>query len=281
MARRRGAGGALAQAGFVLALGAVVVFVLFPIYWLSVTALASPNAIGAWPPSLWPHPVTWVNFRQAFDEYGFQIYIRNSLVVAAAATAATVSLGALAGYGLARLPVRGRPTILLVALAISSFPAVAVISPLYLVMSAIGWLNSYQALIVPYTAFNLPFTLWITYSYFREVPLEVEESATVDGASYLRTMVTVILPLAAPGLFTAGIFTFVACWTEFLMALTFNTANAMRTIPVGIALFGSQYVVPYGTIFAASAVVVVPVAILVLVFQRWVVSGLTSGAVKG
>ncbi|MCL6595505.1 MAG: carbohydrate ABC transporter permease [Firmicutes bacterium] len=280
MVRRRGGATLLARAATALAAAAILVFVLFPFYWLLATSFASPTSIGQWPPALWPHPPTWVNYRQAFDDYGFAVYIRNSFVVSTAATVATVSLGALAGYGLARTPVRGRSATLVGALAISSFPAIAVISPLYLVMHVLGWLNSYQALIVPYTAFNLPFTLWITYSYFRQVPLEVEESALVDGASPVRVLLTVVAPLATPGLFTAGIFTFVACWTEFLMALSFDTENSMRTIPVGIALFGSQYVVPYGTIFAASAVVVVPVALLVLAFQRWVVSGLTAGAVK-
>lgn len=271
----------LAQVGILAAALAMAVFVLFPFYWLVATAFAHPNSVGAWPPALWPHPATWLNFRQAFFSYGFGLYIRNSVVVSVVATACTLFLGALGGYALARLPIRGKGYILMAALGISAFPSVAVISPLYLAMRSLGWLNSYQALILPYIAFNLPFTLWIVTSYLRQVPRDMEESAFVDGATYARTLTTVVLPLATPGLFTAGIFTFVACWTEFLMALTFNSENTMRTIPVGIALFGSQYVIPYGTIFAASAVVVVPIAILVLVFQRWVVAGLTSGAVRG
>jgi multiple sugar transport system permease protein len=256
-------------------------FILFPFYWLVATAFSPPNSVGSWPPQLWPSHPSWLNFRQAFLVYGFGTYIKNSAIVAIATTAATVALGSMGGYALARFPVRGKGAMLVGALGISAFPSVAVISPLYLMMRTLGWLNSYQALILPYTAFNLPFTLWIVYSYIRQVPRELEESAFVDGANYFRTLLEVVLPVTTPGLFTASIFTFIASWTEFLMALTFNSQNSMRTIPVGIALFGSQYVIPYGTIFAASTVVVIPIAILVIVFQRWVVAGLTSGAVRG
>ncbi len=170
---------------------------------------------------------------------------------------------------------------MVVLLMISLFPEIAVVSPLYLLMHNLGWIDSYEVLIVPYTAFNLPFAIWIMRNYFLGIPREMEESARVDGASPLRTYWSIILPQALPGIFTAGIFTFTACWTEFLMALTFDNSNSYRTIPVGIALFGSPNVIPYGTIFAASVVAVVPIGILVFVFRRFVVSGLTSGAVKG
>ena len=190
-------------------------------------------------------------------------------------------LGTLAGYALGRLPMRGKFTTLVILLIISVFPAVAVLAPLYLLMREIGWLNSYQALILPYTAFNLPFAIWILRNYMLGIPKEMEETGRIDGAGPLRTVWTIILPQALPGLFTAGIFCFTACWTEFLMALTFNNANNYRTIPVGIAEFGGNFQVPYGTIFAASVVAVVPIGILVFIFRKFVISGLTSGAVKG
>ena len=154
-------------------------------------------------------------------------------------------------------------------------------SPLYLLMRNLGWLNSYQALVLPYTAFNLPFAIWILRNYFLGIPKEMEETGRIDGASPLRTVWTIVLPQALPGLFTAGIFCFTACWTEFLMALTFNSSNNYRTIPVGIAEFGGNFQEPYGTIFAASVVAVVPIGVLVFVFRKFVISGLTSGAVKG
>ena len=205
----------------------------------------------------------------------------NSVIVAVVATALVLVLGTLAGYAMGRLPMRGKFTTLVILLMISVFPEIAVVSPLYLLLRNLGWLNSYQALILPYTAFFLPFAIWILRNYFLAIPHEMEESARIDGASPIRTLWSVILPQAWPGLFTAGIFTFTACWTEFLMALTFNSANNFRTIPVGVALFGGQFITPYGIIFAASVVAVVPIGILVFIFRRSVVSGLTAGAVKG
>jgi multiple sugar transport system permease protein len=263
------------------AAGLVFLFIALPLYWMVASAFKAPSGVGATPPQYFPSPLSTANFQAAFSQYTFGRYILNSVIVAVVATALVLVLGTLAGYALGRLPMRGRFTVLVILLMISVFPEIAVVSPLYLLLRQLGWLNSYQALIVPYTAFFLPFAIWILRNYFLAIPREMEESARIDGASPLRTVWSVILPQAWPGLFTAGIFTFTACWTEFLMALTFNSANNYRTIPVGVALFGSQFFVPYGTIFAASVVAVVPIGILVFVFRRSVVSGLTAGAVKG
>jgi multiple sugar transport system permease protein len=256
-------------------------FILIPIYWMIATSFKSPNAIGNSPPSLGPTPLSGGNYSNAFVGYDFGIYFRNSIIVTLGATALVLVLGTLAGYALGRLPMRGKFTTLVILLMISVFPAVAVLPPLYLLMRNLGWLNSYQALILPYTAFNLPFAIWILRNYFLGIPKEMEETGRIDGAGPLRTVWTIVLPQALPGLFTAGIFCFTACWTEFLMALTFNSSNNFRTIPVGIAEFGGNYSVPYGTIFAASVVAVVPIGILVFIFRKFVISGLTSGAVKG
>jgi multiple sugar transport system permease protein len=259
----------------------VILFVVAPLYWLIISSFKTPVNVGASPPQAYPQPWSTANYAQAFVHYGFGTYIINSAIVSICATVAVLVLGVLAGYALGRLPIRGKFPILIALLMISVFPAIAIISPLYLIMREIGWLNSYQALIVPYTAFELPFAIWILRNYFLGIPKEMEESARLDGASPVRTVWAVILPQAWPGVFTAGVFTFTASWTEFLMALTFNSANNFRTIPVGIALFGSPYVTPYGTIFAASVAAVIPIAILVLIFRRGVVSGLTTGAIKG
>lgn len=255
--------------------------ILFPFYWLVVTSFKGPMDAAAYPPHLLPHPLTLVNYQRIFAVFHFERYFVNSTVVASATTVAVAVLGSLAAYALARLPVRGKVSILLALLVISLFPGVAVISPLYVLMRDISWLNSYQGLVVPYVAFNLPLAIWILQNYFRGIPRELEESARMDGAGLLRTLRSIILPLSVPGLFTAGIFTFVACWTEFLMALTFNSSNNWRTIPVAIALFGTRFSVSKGDVFAASALAVLPITILVLLFRRWVVSGLLSGAVKG
>jgi multiple sugar transport system permease protein len=256
-------------------------FILIPLYWLIASSFKSPNSIGNSPPSLGPTPASTGNYSNAFVGYDFGIYFRNSLIVSIAATALVLILGTLAGYALGRLPMRGKFTTLVILLMISVFPEVAVIAPLYLLMRNLHLLNSYPALIIPYTAFFLPFAIWILRNYFLGIPKEMEETGRIDGASPLRTVWTIVLPQALPGLFTAGIFTFTACWTEFLMALTFDSSNNYRTIPVGIAEFGGNFQVPYGTIFAASVVAVVPIGILVFIFRKFVISGLTSGAVKG
>jgi trehalose/maltose transport system permease protein len=259
----------------------VFLFIILPLYWMIASAFKTPTHVGSSPPQLFPHPLSVQNFSVAFSQNTFGRYIVNSIIVAVVATALVLVLGTLAGYAMGRLPMRGKFTVLTILLMISVFPEIAVVVPLYALLRDIGWLNSYQALIIPYTAFFLPFAIWILRNYFLGIPHEMEESARIDGAGPLRTIWTIILPQAWPGLFTAGIFTFTACWTEFLMALSFNVSNGYRTIPVGVALFGSQFTVPYGTIFAASVVAVVPIGILVFIFRRSVVSGLTAGAVKG
>jgi multiple sugar transport system permease protein len=259
----------------------VVLFIGLPLYWLIASSFKTPEAVGASPPQYFPHPISTANYSQAFVQYDFGVYFRNSLIVTLITTALVLFLGTLAGYALGRLPMRGKFTMLVALLMISVFPEIALIAPLYLLLRNLGWLDSYQALILPYTAFNLPFAIWILRNYFLGIPKEMEETGRIDGASPLRTVWSIILPQALPGLFTAGIFCFTACWTEFLMALTFNSANTFRTIPVGIAEFGSIDVTPYATIFAASVVAVVPIGILVFIFRKFVISGLTSGAVKG
>jgi multiple sugar transport system permease protein len=259
----------------------VVLFTALPLYWLIISSFKTPANLGSVPPQYFPSPLSTGNYQQAFVQYDFGIYFRNSLIVTLIATALVLALGTLAGYALGRLPMRGKFPLMVALLMISVFPEIALIAPLYLVLHNLGWLNSYQALIIPYAAFNLPFAIWILRNYFLAIPKEMEETGRIDGASPLRTVWSIILPQALPGLFTAGVFCFTACWTEFLMALSFDSANNFRTIPVGIAEFGTVFYVPYGTIFAASVVAVVPIAVLVFIFRKFVISGLTAGAVKG
>jgi multiple sugar transport system permease protein len=259
----------------------VVIFLVLPLYWLIASSFKTPPAMGVSPPQWFPNPISGSNYSQAFNQYDFGQYFINSLIVTLLATALVLFFGTLAGYALGRLPMRGKFTLMVTLLMISVFPEIALIAPLYTLLKTVGWLNSYQALIIPYTAFNLPFAIWILRNYMLGIPKEMEETGRIDGASPLRTVWSIILPMALPGVFTAGIFCFTACWTEFLMALTFNIANNKKTIPVGIATFGTANYVPFGTIFAASVVAVVPIGILVFIFRKFVISGLTSGAVKG
>ncbi len=261
-------------------LGALLIalFVLLPLYWMLASSFKTQYNVGASPPQYFPNPLSTSCYRAAFSD-GFGGFVINSLVVACCSTALVLFLGTLAGYALGRLPVRGKYPLMVGLLMISVFPQIAVVAPLYLVMRDMGWLNTYQALIFPYTAFNLPFAIWILRNYFLGISMSMEESARIDGAGVLRTLWSVILPQVTPGIFTAGVFTFTACWTEFLMALSFDFGK--KTIPVGIASFGTQFTVPYGAYFAASCIAVLPIAIMVIIFRKAVVSGLTAGSVKG
>jgi multiple sugar transport system permease protein len=257
----------------------VVIFVGAPLYWLIASSFKTPVNLGASPPQYWPNPWSVQNYHDAFVTYDFGQYFVNSLIVTLVATALVLFFGTMAGYALGRLPMRGKFPLMVALLMISVFPEIALIAPLYLLLRDLGWLNTYQALIIPYTAFNLPFAIWILRNYMLGIPKEMEETARIDGAGPIRTVWQIVLPMALPGVFTAGIFCFTACWTEFLMALTFDINK--KTIPVGISTFGTVFNTPYGTIFAASVVAVVPIGILVFIFRKFVISGLTSGAVKG
>ena len=274
MARRR-----RKNPGTNIAALAIAAFVALPLYWMVASSFKGQVDITS-AAAVPPHPTT-VNYGNAFRGYSFGTYLQNSAIVAVATTVLVLALGTFAGYALARLPMRGKTGIMTALLIISLFPTIALVAPLYLLLRDIGWLNSYQGLVLSYTALMLPFAIWILRNFFLTIPKEMEEVSRVDGAGPIRTVLQVILPQALPGVFTAGVFTFVAAWTEFIIALTLNNEDRYRTIAVGIALFGGQYTTPYGTIFAASAVAMLPIAILVLVFRRAVVSGLTAGAVKG
>lgn len=266
--------------GYVVLIG-FLLMILLPFYWMFITSFKTNTDISAYPPSLWPRQWTWVHYSTAFGFYHFAVYIRNSVIVALCTTFFVLLFASLAGFSIARLPYRGKLPILIAFLMISVFPPIAIITPLYILLRDVGWLNSFQALIVPYTAFNLPFSIWILRNYFLQVPGALFEAAKIDGANVFQIFYRIFLPLTTPGLFAAAVFTFVAAWTEFFMALVFNPSNQMRTIPVGIALFSGQFDIPYGEIFAGSIVSIVPIVILVVIFRKWIVSGLTAGAVKG
>lgn len=233
---------------------AVGLVFMLPVAWLVITAFTPPRDLGTFPPVLFPIPPSTLNFERAFGDYDFIRFLINTVVVGLTATVIVLALAIPAAYGLARTAMKGKTAILIALITVSMFPAIGVIPPLYVMMLELGWLNSYQALILPYAAFSLPFAVWILRNTFREIPFEIEQAGEIDGASTWRIIVQLIVPQAVPGIFVAGIFTFVACSTEFLMALSFNTDSSYQTVPVGIALFGGQFEQPFGTIFAASVV---------------------------
>jgi ABC-type glycerol-3-phosphate transport system permease component len=267
-----------AIAGAVVVVAVMVAFG-FPLYWAAVSSL-QPEAELGHQSGLVPTAITGDHYRALFAERDFWTPVRNSLVVAASTTALCVSLGSLAAYALARLRFRGRRLVLAAMIAIGMFPQIALVSPLFLILRRLGLIDTYPGLILPYVTFAMPVTVWLLVGTFRQLPPDVEDAARVDGASRLRILWEIVLPLAAPGIATSAILTFVYCWNEFLLALSFTTGPERQTVPVAVALFRGQYQVPWGQILAATVVSTVPVIALVIAFQRRIVAGLTAGAVK-
>lgn len=262
-------------------LTAVLVLALaFPFYWAVVSSL-TPGAELFDAPSLLPDRIVLDHYRALFRERDFWTPIRNSLVVAGATTVLCVALGTPCAYALARFELPAKGAILGFVLAVAMFPQISIVSPLYLSLRAVGLIDTYPGLVLPYLTFAMPLTVWLLVGFFRQLPAGLEEAALVDGAGRVRAFREVVLPLALPGVATTAILTFLFSWNEFLFALSFTVGPERQTVPVAIALFRGQYQVPWGEILAGAVVASAPVAAVVLLFQRRIVQGLTSGAVKG
>ena len=272
--------GVIARRAPSLALAALVIASGFPVYWIVVSSL-TPEAALFGTPDLVPRSLVLDHYRALFDERDFWIPIRNSLVVAGSTTVLAVTLGSLAAYALARLRFRGKTLLLAAVLAVTMFPQISIVAPLYLILRELRLIDTYPGLILPYMTFAMPLTIWLLVAFFRQLPRELEEAGVMDGASRLRIFREVILPLSAPGIATTAILTFLYSWNEFLFALSFTLGPERHTVPVAIALFRGQYQVPWGQILAAAVVATIPVALMVMIFQRRIVQGLTAGAVKG
>jgi len=265
---------------FGTALVILMLFTLFPFYWAIVASL-TPEAALFREPSLWPQQVIFDHYRALFADRDFITPIRNSLVVAGTTTLFCLIVGTLAAYALARLEFKGKAAIMAFILAVTMFPQISIVSPLYLLLRALHLIDTYPGLIMPYMTFAMPLTVWVLTGSIRQIPKDLEEAAHVDGATRSQSFRKILLPLAIPSLATTGILTFIYCWNEFLFALSFTLGPERQTVPVAIALFRGQYQVPWGEILAAAVVATAPVAAMVLVFQRRIVQGLTAGAVKG
>jgi multiple sugar transport system permease protein len=265
---------------FGAALFLLIVFTLFPFYW-SIVASVTPDAALFRNPSLWPQHIIGDHYRALFVDRDFITPIRNSLIVAGTTTIFCLAVGTLAAYALARLDFKGKAPIMAFILAVTMFPQISIVSPLYLLLRSLHLINTYPGLIMPYMTFAMPLTVWVLTGSIRQIPKDLEEAAHVDGATRRQSFMKILLPLAVPSLATTGILTFIYCWNEFLFALSFTLGPERQTVPVAIALFRGQYQVPWGEILAAAVVATAPVAALVLFFQRRIVQGLTAGAVKG
>jgi trehalose/maltose transport system permease protein len=269
------------RVGFYLLLALIIFYTVFPFYWAVISSLETGSAL--FQVDFWPTDPAWDNYLAVFREQPFGRNILNSIIVAVSTVLLSLGLAVLAAYALGRIRFRGRTALLFVVLGVSMFPQIAVLSGMFELIRWLGLYNNLLALTLSYMIFTLPFTVWVLTTFMRELPKELEEAAIVDGARPLTIVTRVFMPLMGPALVTTGLLAFIAAWNEFLFALTFTLSSEMRTVPVAIALISgaSAYELPWGNIMAASVTVTVPLTILVLVFQRRIVSGLTAGAVKG
>lgn len=270
--------------GFYAFISFFVIFCLAPFVWTLLTAFKGPTTIYHIPIDYLPNPPDLINFRQIFQIERFRWSLVNSAIVASSATAISLLIGSFCAYAIARLDFPGKNVLLALVLAISMFPGIAIIGPLYRQFTAWHLTNNYLALILPNVTFTLPICIWTLTAFFSELPIELEESARVDGCTRMQTFFKIVAPLSAPGVFTAAILLFIQAWNEFLFARTFMSQPNKLPVTVAIAQFAgadasAQY--PWGQITAASIVITLPLVFLVLAFQRRIISGLTAGAVKG
>ncbi len=277
----------LGKIGIFVGMAFIIVYCVAPFYWMVVSSLRLPT-MGR-DTSFWPNPVSFLNYPAVFDPVnGFGQALLNSVIVSLTTTVLTLVLGILGAYALARLRFRMKGLVLSIIIACSMFPGITLLIPLFKMFTGaypwmpINWMNTYQALIIPSLSFGLPLAVWNLTAFFRQLPVELEQAAMVDGCTPGQAFRKVILPLAAPGVFTTAIITFIAVWNEFMIALTFGTQQSMYTAVVSISKFTGAYGydTPWGTIMAAGVLVTIPLIIGVLIFQRRIVAGLTAGGVK-
>ena len=261
----------------------IVIYSIFPVLWMISLSFKPPSDIVSRDPQFLPSTFTLDNFAQIFSQPLFTRALINSIGIAVIATVISVIIAMFAAYAIARLEFPGKKVLLSLALAIAMFPQAALVGPLFDMWRGLGIYDTWLGLIIPYLTFALPLSIWTMSAFFRQIPWEMEHAAQVYGATQWQAFRKVIVPLAAPGVFTTAILTFFFCWNDFLFAISLTSTDSARTVPAALAFFqGASYFespVPY--IMAASVIVTIPVVILVLIFQRRIVAGLTSGAVKG
>jgi multiple sugar transport system permease protein len=264
-----------------VSVAAIVAFCLAPFYWLvNVSLKTGPDLSGS---AIVPPSPTLDNYQSVFQNDDFVHALLNSAIVSLTTTALALVVGSFCAYALARLRFPAKFALLALVLSITTFPPIAIATPVFKLWSDIGLFNTLPGLIIPYLTFALPLAIYILVSFFKEIPKDLEEAALVDGATRFQAFRKIVIPLAAPGLATAGILTFIAAWNEFLFAVTLTSTPKARTVPAAIAFFtgSTEFEEPLGTISAASVIISVPLILLVLLFQKRIVAGLTAGAVKG
>ena len=262
------------------ALGVVTVGLLFPFLWMVSTSLKGPTEIFSPNPNWIPKKITFEHYRTIWNETPFPTYFKNSMIVAVATSAITLLIGTFLAYGLARYRFRGRRVLENTLIITQMFPLVLMIIPIILIFIRLSLLNSYTALIIAYCTFALPFATLMLKSYFEALPPDLEEAVLIDGCTPVSALFRVVLPLSAPGIAAVGLFAFILAWQEFLIALTITRTTDMRTLRVGISMMIGFREVLWGPLMAGSVIIALPVVILFTYFQKYLISGLTMGAVK-
>jgi len=268
-----------------IAIAVVLIFALIPVVWLISISLKPPSAVTD--QRFIPSEVSFDNYKSLFEggisDSPFIKPLINSILIALITTVIAITLASFAAYAIARLEFPGKRLILAGALAIAMFPPISTVGPLFDMWRALGLYDTYPGLIIPYLTFSLPLAIYVLVAFFREIPWDLEQAAQVDGATPFQAFRKIIVPLAAPGVFTAAILVFIFAWNDFVFAISLTSSDASRTVPAAFAFFTgeSSFTQPTGSIAAAAVVVTVPIIVFVLFFQRRIVSGLTAGAVKG
>lgn len=264
--------------GFFVALYLFVM--VFPFFWILITSFKTSGEIfGSGAFQVIPENPTFMNYIIILFEKGIMNAILNSFIVATVTTIYIVVIATFAAYAISRFHFKGKNLLLGVILAVSMFPQMVITGPVYDMFLSLGWLNSY-AIVLPYSTITLPIAVWILVTHFNQIPLALEESAKIDGATPFQTLYKIVFPLAAPGVFTTAIITFIAAWNEFLLTITLNTNSEYHTVPVAISFLRTQFEILWGEVAAATVIVTIPTLIIVLIFQKQIVSGLTTGGVK-
>ena len=270
----------LGQLAAIFLLGLALSFLLGPFVWQIITAVKPQGQLGQLPPLLPSHP-TWQSFATVLGTSGFLRAGLNSFLVASFVVLVALVFGVPASYALAKFNLRGGSLMLTVLLAFSMFPPIANVAPLYLLLIRLGIRDSILGVVLAHSVFALPFAVWLLTSFFREIPNDLYRAARIDGCSHLGVLRHVVLPLAVPGLLSVALLVFIFSWNEFLYAFTLTASDRSRTLPVAIALFPGIHEIPWGEISAAAVLATLPCVVLMLVFERYIVSGLTTGAIKG
>jgi multiple sugar transport system permease protein len=271
------------QVGTWIGFALILIWCLFPVAWIISLSFKSEGETATGSAQFLPKDPTWDNYSAILDNGDFTRALINSFGIAIIATLLSVIFATLAAYAIARLEFKGKRLVLSLALAIAMFPVVSLVGPLFDMWTTFGLFNTWPGLIIPYMSFTLPLAIWTLSAFFREIPWEMEQAAQVDGATSWQAFRKVIVPLAAPGVFTAAILTFFFAWNEFVLAISLTSTTASRTVPAQMAYFvgPDPFNPPYAQLATASVIVTLPVIVIVLLFQRRIVAGLTSGAVKG